>query len=101
MVSGQRIDSLLHVLRLRDPRQALALAGDPVTITAVEAPLEFGEHRSLGISLRQLAQDTEYLRRLSRTRESLQQERARTGASSPRPLYLTECLLIGPKENAA
>ncbi len=25
----------------------------------------------------------------------------RTGASSPRPLYLTECLLIGPKENAA
>ncbi len=26
---------------------------------------------------------------------------ARTGASSPRPLYLTECLLIGPKENAA
>jgi|ETNmetMinimDraft_25_1059894.scaffolds.fasta_scaffold02924_9 hypothetical protein len=22
-------------------------------------------------------------------------------ASSPRPLYLTECLLIGPKENAA
>jgi hypothetical protein len=27
--------------------------------------------------------------------------RARTGASSPRPLYLTECLLIGPKENAA
>jgi haloalkane dehalogenase len=23
------------------------------------------------------------------------------GASSPRPLYLTECLLIGPKENAA
>jgi 5-methyltetrahydrofolate--homocysteine methyltransferase len=24
-----------------------------------------------------------------------------TGASSPRPLYLTECLLIGPKENAA
>ncbi len=28
-------------------------------------------------------------------------EKARTGASSPRPLYLTECLLIGPKENAA
>ena len=27
--------------------------------------------------------------------------KARTGASSPRPLYLTECLLIGPKENAA
>jgi hypothetical protein len=27
--------------------------------------------------------------------------RPRTGASSPRPLYLTECLLIGPKENAA
>jgi hypothetical protein len=26
---------------------------------------------------------------------------SRTGASSPRPLYLTECLLIGPKENAA
>ena len=26
---------------------------------------------------------------------------ARTGASSPRPLSLTECLLIGPKENAA
>ncbi len=25
----------------------------------------------------------------------------RTGASSPRPLYLTECLLIGPKENTA
>ena len=25
----------------------------------------------------------------------------RTGASSPRPLYLTECLLIGPCENAA
>ncbi len=32
---------------------------------------------------------------------SLSDRLARTGASSPRPLYLTECLLIGPKENAA
>ena len=56
-------------------------------------PASGAESEAVAAALAGLTASTEQIVVLSRI--------PRTGASSPRPLYLTECLLIGPKENAA
>ncbi len=101
MRGGQMFQGPSQLLQTELKSQAAGIAGagaGSVTYGIAEALTDQG-----GATHEDLARVSENeIDKLSPVdQEVVHASRARTGASSPRPLYLTECLLIGPKENAA